>query len=110
MVAHCATTLYTSHMAKRTRTTMNISLPAAQKRYIEKLVDSGKYQSASEVIRESIRELQENASRRSALHKKIQLGIDALRDGRSFTAAQTFAELDRRRAAARRTVSRRRSA
>ncbi len=111
MVAHSATTLYTSHMAKRTRTTMNISLPAAQKRYVEKLVSSGDYQSTSEVVRESVRLLRERKEKLRTLTEMIDVGLRDIEAGRVVPADEVMAEWRRRDAAAiKRLASRRKSA
>ncbi|MGE3709306.1 MAG: type II toxin-antitoxin system ParD family antitoxin [Hyphomicrobiaceae bacterium] len=44
-----------------TRTTLNVSLPVELGRYIESMVNSGRYASASEVVRTALRQMQEQA-------------------------------------------------
>ena len=71
--------------------TRNISITAAQDRFIEEIVQSGEYQNASEAIRDAVRALQqrraEDAARIKRLRGELQVGIDALERG-------DFVELD----------------
>jgi antitoxin ParD1/3/4 len=66
--------------------TMNVSLTPQLEDLIRKKVDSGRYGSASEVVREAVRlldvyeGLQAESLRR--LHKDIQEGLDDLTHGR----------------------------
>lgn len=46
------------------RRTMNVSLPEAQERFIRDQVSTGRYRSASEVVRDGIRILEANEHRR----------------------------------------------
>ena len=46
------------------RQTMNVSLPAAQERFVRSQVQTGRYRSASEVVREGLRLLEEAEHRR----------------------------------------------
>jgi antitoxin ParD1/3/4 len=61
--------------------TMNISLPQPLKRYVDDSVSSGIYSSASEFVREAIREkLQRDAHRQraeQALTKQLIAGMDS---------------------------------
>lgn len=52
----------TSGMADRQ--TMNVSLPAAQERFVRSQVQTGRYRSASEVVRDGLRLLEEAEHRR----------------------------------------------
>ncbi len=56
------------------RQTMNISVPAAQKSFIQALVDGGRYRHASEVVREGLRLLEE-AEHRRLLEKWLCQGL-----------------------------------
>lgn len=49
-----------------TRTTLNVSLPTELGRFVEALVSSGRYASASEVVRVALRLLQERETRAPA--------------------------------------------
>lgn len=66
---------------------MNISLTPTLEYYLKQKVESGMYNSISEVVREAVRLLEDQDSMRSAklnsLRKDIQLGIDSLDNGRS---------------------------
>ncbi len=90
---------------------MNISLPAAQKRYVEKLVSSGDYQSTSEVVRESVRLLRERKDKLRKLNEMIDVGLRDIEAGRVVSADEVMAEWRRRDATtAKRIATRRKSA
>jgi antitoxin ParD1/3/4 len=65
---------------------MNVSLTPKLERWIGKKVKEGKYQTASEVVREALRELAEREQRRelelARLRMRIDLGMEDIRDGR----------------------------
>jgi len=65
--------------------TRNISLTPAQDAFIEKAVESGEYQNASEAVRDALRALQqrrrEDALKLKALRMQIKAGVDALDRG-----------------------------
>lgn len=63
-------------------------------KYVETLVEKGRYNSKSEVIREGIRLVQERETRLAALHAAIQVGIDAANAGDLIPAEEVFAELE----------------
>ncbi len=69
--------------------TRNIVLTEHQSSLVDHLVSSGRYQNASEVLREGLRLVEqreaENASRLQALREAIQVGIDDIEVGRSKT-------------------------
>jgi antitoxin ParD1/3/4 len=71
--------------------TRNISLTAQQDAFVEKLVEAGEYQNASEAVRDALRALQqrrsEDALKLKALRMHIRVGADALKRGE-------FAEID----------------
>jgi antitoxin ParD1/3/4 len=56
---------------------MNVSLNAHFDEFIKSKVESGQYNSASEVIREALRLLEEREIRLEALRKEIQKGLDS---------------------------------
>lgn len=88
-----------------TRTSMNVSLTDQLSRFVNRHVASGRYQSASEVVREGLRLLQEReADRQAALadvRKKIAVGIRQIERGEVIDGEKVFAEL-RKRSKARR--------
>jgi antitoxin ParD1/3/4 len=63
-------------------------------KYVEALVEKGRYNSKSEVIREGIRLVQEREARLADLHAKIQEGIDAVKAGDVYSSEEVFAELN----------------
>ena len=71
--------------------TRNISLTAEQDAFVEKIVEDGEYQNASEAIRDALRVLQqrrrEDRLRLKSLRAQIKAGTDALERG-------DFAEID----------------
>lgn len=75
---------------------MNISLTQELEGYINQKVQTGNYHSASEVVREGLRLLQEQDElkkmRREALRREIMLGVDAVREGR-YTVHESGADL-----------------
>ena len=81
---------------------MNVSLTPALEKLVQQKVETGRYNSASEVIREALR-LMEERDQMQDLHKdeirnKIAAGMASLRAGRSKDGEAVFkrieAELD----------------
>ena len=66
--------------------TRNVVLTDHQEKLIEGLVASGRYQNASEVLREGLRLIEardaEERARLEALRKAVQVGIDDMQAGR----------------------------
>lgn len=56
---------------------MNVSLTPELERFIREKVESGRYQSSSEVMREALRLLEERERVREQLRSEIQKGIDS---------------------------------
>jgi antitoxin ParD1/3/4 len=71
-------------------------------RLVASKVESGLYQSASEVIREGLRLLEDQDRLReihiSEVRKKIQTGIDQLDRGEGIPGDQVYAQMKQRRA------------
>ena len=71
--------------------TRNISLTPEQDAFVEKVVEAGEYQNASEAIRDALRVLRqrrtEDSLRLKALRAQVKVGIDAIDRG-------DFAEVD----------------
>jgi len=65
--------------------TRNISLTPEQDAFVEKVVEAGEYQNASEAIRDALRALQqrrkEDSLKLKALRAQIRAGTDALERG-----------------------------
>ena len=65
--------------------TRNISLTPEQDDFVERIVEAGEYQNASEAIRDALRALQqrrkEDALKLKALRRQVKAGMDALARG-----------------------------
>ena len=76
---------------------MNVSLTPELEQLIHKKVESGLYLSASEVVREALRLLEErdrvNAMKLEELRREIQLGIDQADRGELRDGPDVFAKL-----------------
>ena len=59
-------------------------------KYVEALVEKGRYNSKSEVIREGIRLVQEREARLAALDAAIELGLEDVRNGRTLPIEDVF--------------------
>lgn len=79
---------------------MNVSLTPELEKIVNTKVQSGLYNSASEVVREGLRLLQQRDEMRElkleALRKEIQLGIDELEAGRFRDGRGAMAEMKER--------------
>lgn len=78
--------------------TRNVVLTEHQADLIERLVESGRYQNASEVLREGLRLVEsreaEDQARLKALRDAVQVGLDDLQAGR-YRSFDSFEALDR---------------
>ncbi len=68
-------------------TAMNVSLTPKLERWISSKVKEGKYQTASEVVREAVRQLADREQRRKLalqrLRREIDIGLEDIRKGRT---------------------------
>jgi antitoxin ParD1/3/4 len=64
--------------------------------YIQQLVDTGRYGSKSEVLREGVRLVQDRETRLAALDASIMRGIADADAGRTHAAEDVFSELRER--------------
>jgi antitoxin ParD1/3/4 len=62
--------------------------------YVGKLVEEGRYNSKSEVLREGVRLLQEREQRLAALDTAIELGMVDIRNGNTISAEEVFDRLE----------------
>lgn len=73
---------------------MNVSLTPELERWISQKVDGGRYRSASEVVREGLRLLQEREEeyrlRLEALRGELRIGIDQLDRGEVVDGEEAF--------------------
>ena len=77
---------------------MNVKLTHELEELIQKKVASGRYNSASEVVHEPLRLLEEREQfdelRREDIRNKIDEGLGALRRGEAVDGEEVFARLD----------------
>lgn len=77
--------------------TRNVVLTDHQTAFVERLVDSGRYQNASEVLREGLRLIEsreaEEQARLKALREAVRVGTDDIEAGRfrTFESAPALA-------------------
>jgi len=76
---------------------MNVSLTPELEQLVHKKVESGLYLSASEVVRDALRLLEErdrvNAMKLEELRKEIQIGLDQADRGELLDGPEVFAKL-----------------
>ncbi|MCL1468792.1 type II toxin-antitoxin system ParD family antitoxin [Argonema galeatum] len=76
---------------------MNVSLTPELEKFVQEKVKSGRYLSASEVVREALRLLQEEDQirqlRLEKLRKEIAMGIEQLDRGEGVDGERVFASL-----------------
>jgi antitoxin ParD1/3/4 len=76
---------------------MNVSLTPELEKLVKRKVESGLYNSASEVLREALRLMDERdriqEMKMAELRKEVQLGIDSLEKGETREGKQVFANL-----------------
>lgn len=79
---------------------MNVSLTPELEKLVTQKVASGLYQSASEVIREGLRLLEDQDRRREVqlgeVRQKIQIGLDQLDRGEGIPGDRAYAQLKQR--------------
>ena len=83
-------------------TTMNVNLSPDLYKYVKAAVKSGRYTSASEVVRVALREKMETALRE--VEREVQAGLDSVRRGEWLEGDAGMDEL-RARSRARRAAS-----
>lgn len=83
-----------------TRKTLTVSLTPELEEFVSSRVDSGKFVSASEVVREGLRLLEDREARREAeldrLRRDVRVGLDQARAGELVDGEEVFEELERR--------------
>jgi antitoxin ParD1/3/4 len=94
-------------MASKQRT-RNVALTAHWDRFVDRKVQSGRYQSASEVVRESLRIMEEFEQERSRalgeLRGKLQAGYDEAQRGETVDPDEVLAEIRSLSVAARKSA------
>lgn len=76
---------------------MNVSLTPEMERWVSAKVESGRYRSASEVVRDGLRLLQEREEERqarlAALRRDLQVGLDELERDEVVDGEEAFARI-----------------
>ena len=84
---------------------MNVSLTPELEKLVASKVQSGRYQSASEVIREGLRLLEDQDRLREAqlgeVRRKVQMGLDQLDRGEGIPGDRVLADLKQKSASVR---------
>ena len=82
---------------------MNVSLGSKWEKFVDKKVNSGDYQTASEVLRDGLRLLEErdllkrvSVSSMAELEQKLMEGVASLDRGEGVDGAQAFKQLRQR--------------
>jgi antitoxin ParD1/3/4 len=77
---------------------MNVHLTPELEQMIQSKVKTGRYNSASEVMREALRLMDERdqlkAMQKEELRKKIAAGLKSLEDGKSVEGEEFFAKME----------------
>jgi len=86
---------------------VNVSLTPELEKFVSTKVESGRYNSASEVVREALRLLEEHDQTRAAriaeFNHELGRRLDALNEGQHVDPAEVYARL-RRKSEARRKL------
>ena len=72
---------------------ISADLGKVMENYVGSLVEQGRYNSKSEVLREGLRLLQDREQRLAALDVAIAAGMKDIDEGRTIPAEEVFAEL-----------------
>ena len=86
---------------------MNVSLTSELEKFVSAKIDSGRYNSASEVVREALRLLEEHDQARSVqlagFNQELGRRLDSLDRGKHISPAESRARLQRKSEQRRRT-------
>ena len=74
--------------------TISTDLGTQLEAFVHGLIESGRYQSEAEVLREGVRLIQERETRLSALDAMIAQGLDAAETGQVKSARAVFDRLE----------------
>jgi antitoxin ParD1/3/4 len=75
---------------------MNVSLTPELEKLVNDEVKSGRYKSASEVVREGLRLIRLRETKLQALRRDLQEGLDELDRGEGIPAVKVFAEMTKK--------------
>lgn len=83
---------------------MNVSLTPELEKFVEETVATGRYSSASEVVRASLRKLEEEERWKAYAKAKIAKGLEDIAAGRIVTSEEFLAEIAARKKARRKSA------
>jgi len=72
---------------------MTVNLPAALESFVRQKIASGLYETAAEVVVESLGLMQQQDQWRAAASARIDEGLSDLDNGRSLTSEESLAEM-----------------
>jgi antitoxin ParD1/3/4 len=72
---------------------MSVELGETLEQFVTELVENGRYQSKSEVLREGVRLIQDREAKLAALKAEIQKGLDDVDAGRVKPMEEVFERL-----------------
>ncbi len=73
---------------------MNVQLTPEQEKLVQTKVKSGRYSSASEVMSEALRQMEDRDLIKAEIRKKIAAGVASLRQGKGTDGEEFFAEME----------------
>ncbi len=73
---------------------MNVYLTPELEQLVQDKVKTGRYNSASEVIRESLRQMEERDLAKADIRQKIAAGLESLRQGKGIDGEEFFAQME----------------
>ena len=73
---------------------MNVSLTPELEQLVQNKVQTGRYNSASEVVREALRLMEERDQIKADVRKKIAAGVESLRQGKGIDGEAFFAKME----------------
>jgi antitoxin ParD1/3/4 len=73
---------------------MNVSLTPELERLVQDKVQTGRYNSASEVVREALRLMEERDQVKAEIRKKIADGVESIKAGRVIDGEAYFAQVE----------------
>lgn len=86
---------------------MNVHLTREMEQFVQSRVQSGRYGSASEVVRDALRLLADRDElmelRKQELRRRIAQGLDSLQRGDGMDGEEFFAQLEKEETAARKS-------
>jgi antitoxin ParD1/3/4 len=73
---------------------MNVSLTPELEKLVQRKVQTGRYNSASEVVREALRLMEERDQIKAEVRKKIAAGVESARAGRLHDGEEFFTQME----------------